>query len=160
MAALQKFKILATPCGVVQSPTGSSRTSPLVQLPRKMTTLRMLLTKNTSRYSQKLLSSQQEVVVLVDHEHDVLDETKKKKSQSNTLKDLFLSSFEDDNVRNVKADDDDDDMKVRDKSEILLMKKLQGGLGGEPGMSRPVWVGFRHRLLRKAWKPKLVSIPE
>lgn len=98
---------------------------------------------------------------MVDLESDMLQEKKKKKSQSNTLKDLFVSSFEDDNVRNVKAgDDDDDDVKVRDKSEVLLMKKLQGGLGGEPGLSRPVWVGFRHRLLRKAWKSMLLSIPE
>ncbi|XP_044494511.1 uncharacterized protein LOC123217513 [Mangifera indica] len=157
MAALQKFKILATQCGVVQSPTRSPRTSPLVQMPRKKTTLRMLLTKTTtSRHSQKLLTSQQEVVV--DLESDMLQEKKKKKSQSNTLKDLFVSSFEDYNDK--AGDDDDDDGRIREKSEVLLMRKLQGGLGGELGLSRPVWVGSRHRLLKKAWRPMLASIPE
>ncbi|ESW14939.1 hypothetical protein PHAVU_007G030600 [Phaseolus vulgaris] len=48
MAALQKFKLFATPCGVRQSPTQSPRTSPLVQFRRPKTSLRTLLSLNRS----------------------------------------------------------------------------------------------------------------
>jgi len=35
------------------------------------------------------------------------------------------------------------------------------GLGDGLGSPRPGWIGFRHRsVLRRAWRPMLVSIPE
>ncbi|KAL5828228.1 hypothetical protein ACOSQ3_020035 [Xanthoceras sorbifolium] len=160
MAALQKFKILATQCGVTQSPTRSPRTSPLVHLPRKKTTLRMLLTRNTTRRSPAPLPLPARKDPPVEREIDG-DSSEKKRDTSHKLKDLFVSST-------TSSEDDEDDKVVDEKigdrtgTEVVFTtpRKLIG-LGGEPGSVRPAgWVGLRHRLLRKAWRPMLVAIPE
>lgn len=85
----------------------------------------------------------------------------------NKLKDLFVSSFDEEEEQQQRQNkvSDNDSGNIRDKTEVLrAMKKLHGsgaGVGDEPGLSRPVWVGFRHRyLLRKAWRPMLLTIPE
>ncbi|KAL9456788.1 hypothetical protein AB3S75_005922 [Citrus x aurantiifolia] len=166
MATLQKFKILATQCGVAQSPTRSPRTSPSVQFPRKKTTLRMLLTRSSSsRCKEITLPTPKEIAV---------DDQKQRDSRDllvvqsrNKLKDLFVSSFDEEEEQQQQQNkvSDNDSGKIRDKTEVLrAMKKLHGsgaGVGDEPGLSRPVWAGFRHRyLLRKAWRPMLLTIPE
>ncbi|KAK2635233.1 hypothetical protein Ddye_030025 [Dipteronia dyeriana] len=154
MAALQKFKILATQCGVTQSPTRSPRTSPLVQLPRKKTTLRMLLTRNTSRRSTVPLPLPALKDPPVEREIDG-DSNEKKRDTSHKLKDLFVSST-------TSFEEEEDKTGDRTGTEVVLMTSRKFiGLGREPGSARPAgWVGFRHRLLRKAWRPMLVAIPE
>lgn len=162
MATLQKFKILATQCGVAQSPTRSPRTSPMVQFPRKKTTLRMLLTRSSSSRCREItLPTPKEIVVDDQKQRDGRDLIVQSR---NKLKDLFVSSFDEEEELQHKVSGNDSD-KIRDKTEVLCaMKKLHvnaAGVGDEPGLSRPVWVGFRHRfLLRKAWRPMLLTIPE
>ncbi|XP_022725012.1 uncharacterized protein LOC111281553 [Durio zibethinus] len=73
-----------------------------------------------------------------------------------TLKDLFVSSpslEEDDDYGKVVKE------KFGGKSEIVLASKFNGR--DEPGSPRPGWIGLRHRmLLRRAWRPMLMAIPE
>ncbi|XP_022735612.1 uncharacterized protein LOC111288963 [Durio zibethinus] len=158
MATLQKFKLLATQCGVSQSSTRSQRTSPVVNFPRPKTTLRMLLTRTSSRKSSTCgeMSYPQSFI-------GNLPEKKKgdKDLRGRTLKDLFVSSP-------LLEDDDDDDGKVvkekfGGKTEVVLATPFSGlnGLGGELGSLRPGRTGFRHRMLmRRAWRPTLPTIRE
>ncbi|KAF5751901.1 hypothetical protein HS088_TW02G00920 [Tripterygium wilfordii] len=161
MATLQKFKLLATQCGVAPSPTRSPRTSPLVQLRRRKTTLRMLLSRSSSRCRspprRQEFSNQATRIVVGD-----LAEKKSNKEElpGRTLKDLFVStpSLESEAENTATS-------KIGFNSEGAFAAKISGGsFGGlrdEPGSPRPVWVGFRHRmLLRRAWRPMLVAIPE
>lgn len=48
------------------------------------------------------------------------------------------------------------------RQEFGLVVVARGGLGGVgPGSPRPGWTGFRYKsLLRRAWRPVLVTIPE
>ncbi|KAE8688264.1 nicotinamide adenine dinucleotide transporter 2 [Hibiscus syriacus] len=148
MTTLQKFKLLATHCGVTQSPTRSPRTSPLVNFRRPKTTLRMLLTRTGSRKSSNTPQSFSGIPA------------EKKKGNGHSLKDLFVSSpsLEGDGNECKTVED-----KFGGKGEVVLATKVGGlnGLGGEPGSPRPGWMGFRHRmLLRKAWRPTLQTIHE
>ncbi|XWS34997.1 hypothetical protein CRYUN_Cryun21dG0086700 [Craigia yunnanensis] len=141
MATLQKFKLLATQCGVTQSPTRSPRTSPVVNFRRPKTTLRMLLTRSNRCKSStcREMSYPQSFV-------GNLPEKKKgdKDLSGRTLKDLFVSSpllEEDDNGKVVKE-------KFGRKNEVVLATQFSGlnGLGDEPGSPRPGWIGFRHKI--------------
>ncbi|OMO63966.1 hypothetical protein COLO4_32156 [Corchorus olitorius] len=161
MATLQKFKLLATQCGVTQSPTRSPRTSPIVNFCRPKTTLRMLLTRSGSRKSStcREMSYPQSFVANL---------PEKKKGDNDlsgrTLKDLFISSSP--SLGEENSNNDQGKVgggKFGGKNEVVLASKLSGlnGLGGEPGSPRTGWVGFRHRmLLRRAWRPMLMTIPE
>ncbi|MBA0556696.1 hypothetical protein Golob_026776 [Gossypium lobatum] len=156
MTTLQKFKLLATQCGVTQSPTRSPRTSPLLNFRRPKTTLRMLLTRSGSRKSSSCreMSYPQSFF-------GISGEKKKgdKDLSGRTLKDLFVSSggeYEEDQGKVAKE-------KFGGKGEVEVATKLGGvnGLGGEAGSGRAGWIGFRHRMvLRKAWRPMLQTIPE
>ncbi|XP_022775544.1 uncharacterized protein LOC111317378 [Durio zibethinus] len=157
MTTLQKFKLLATQCGVTQSPTRSPRTSPVVNFHRPKTTLRMLLTRSSSRKS----STRREMSYPQSFVGNLPEKKKDNKDLSgHTLKDLFVSS--------PSLEDDDDEGKFVNekfggKSEVVLATKLSdlNGLGGEAGSPRPGWIGFRHRmLLRRVWRPMLMTIPE
>ncbi|XP_065855080.1 uncharacterized protein [Euphorbia lathyris] len=145
MAALQKFKLLATQCGVAQSPTRSPRTSPLVHLRRKKTTLRMLLTRT---YGSGRRSPRRQDSSPI---HSILPPKKR-----DSLKDLFVSSppFEvEENKRKLGE-------MISAKCEVYRMRV--NGLGAElSGSPRPGWIGFRYRsLIRRAWRPMLIGIPE
>ncbi|KAE8672980.1 nicotinamide adenine dinucleotide transporter 2 [Hibiscus syriacus] len=154
MTTLQKFKLLATHCGVTQSPTRSPRTSPLVNFRRPKTTLRMFLTRTGSRKSSNAreMPYPQSFTGIP---------AEKKKGSGHSLKDLFVSS------PSLEGGDGNEYETVEDKfggkGEVVLATKVGGlnGLGGEPGSPRPGWMGFRHRmLLRKAWRPMLQTIHE
>ncbi|CAK7326626.1 unnamed protein product [Dovyalis caffra] len=154
MATLQKFKLLATQCGVAQSPTRSPRTSPLVHLPqRRKTTLRMLLGRRSPR--------QQEPQLPPIHPQRIVAPLPERKRD--TLKDLFISSAMsfDDELEEGKRRKEGEDVigGFGGKCEVYRMKV--NGLGYGPGSPRPGWIGFRHRsILRKAWRPMLAAIPE
>ncbi|XP_034202762.1 uncharacterized protein LOC117617486 [Prunus dulcis] len=141
MGTLQKFKLLATQCGVAQSPTRSPRTSPLIQLRRRKPTLLMLLTRSSSRRRDPPVQS--------------LPQKAPSPVQRHSLKDLFVSSppFELNEKRKSEID-------TRQEFGLVVAGKAVGGVG--PGSPRPGWTGFRYKslLLRRAWRPVLVTIPE
>ncbi|KAM1517541.1 hypothetical protein ACFX15_020155 [Malus domestica] len=142
MGTLQKFKLLATQCGVAQSPTRSPRSSPLIQLPRRKPTLLMLLTRSSSRRRDP------PVPMPLPEELPV---------QRNSLKDLFVSSppFELNDGRKAESERD----KRAEFGSLRAVGKEIGGFG--PGSPRPAWTGFRYKsLMRRAWRPVLVTIPE
>ncbi|KAK2652305.1 hypothetical protein Ddye_012161 [Dipteronia dyeriana] len=150
MATLQKFKLLATQCAVSSSPTRSPTTSPVIHL-RRRKTLRMLL--NRRRFPR------QDDDALDREAADVSPEIKNKKIRSK-LKDLFVSSppFEETGSESSEV-----------REGLLTVTGRIGGGGGGGGSSsrrgsngllRPISATFRYRLLRRAWRPVLVSIPE
>lgn len=151
MATLQKFKLLATQCGVAQSPTRSPRTSPVVHLPqRRKTTLRMLLGRRSPRRQEPQLPPIHPVAPLPERKRG-------------TLKDLFISSAMsfDDELEEGKRGEEREDVigGFGGRCEVYRMKV--NGLGDGPGSPRPGWIGLRHRsILRRAWRPMLVAIPE
>lgn len=164
MAALQKFKLLATHCGVTQSPTRSPRTSPVVQLRRRKTTLRMLLTRSAGRRSPRRRETPAYQLRLEPLPEKRIESGEKVLAQSRpSLKDLFVSSppFEGERGRgNFK----ERSFGGENRELGLVSKGIGGGSTGwlsGPGSPRPVWTGLRYKsLLRRAWRPVLVTIPE
>ncbi|CAH8257481.1 unnamed protein product [Arabidopsis lyrata] len=145
MATLQRFKFLGTQCGVAaQSPTRSPspRTSPLVQLRQKKTTLKMLLSLASP--------SRREQQPLIQHHH--------KDVAGRKLKDLFVSSS------SVEEEEEEERPKGKTKEEVLaaMAAKLNATarLQCESTDTAPAWFGFSKRLLQRAWRPKLGTIPE
>ncbi|XP_044505193.1 uncharacterized protein LOC123225323 [Mangifera indica] len=147
MAALQRFKFLATQCAVASSPTRSPTTSPVIHL-RRRKTLRMLL--NRRRFARPDDD---------DLKRDIAEkspEIKNKKIRAK-LKDLFVSSppFEERVSESVE-----------DRAGLLPSTGSVGSGGGSvsrrgsTGSLRPISATFRYRLLRRAWRPVLVTIPE
>ncbi|CAH8358901.1 unnamed protein product [Eruca vesicaria subsp. sativa] len=143
MATLQRFKFLATQCGVEQSPTRSPSpsTSPLVQFRRKKTTLKMLLSLGSpSRREQ----------TLIHHEASHRDVGGRK------LRDLFVSS----SPLEEEEEEEEERPKGKTKEEVLaaMRAKLNASAGSQ--MESAVWFGFSKRLLKRAWRPKLGTITE
>ncbi|MCD7452982.1 hypothetical protein HAX54_019041 [Datura stramonium] len=154
MATLQKFKLLATQCAVAGSPTRSPTTSPVIHL-RRRKTLRMLLSRGGSgrRLTRREVCSPDRLVGDRD-----LPEKGKEIVVSHKLKDLFVSSpppFE---------------RSLSENTRQGLSPATSGAGGGFSAGSavrrigarslRPLSATFRQRLLRRAWRPVLVSIPE
>ncbi|XP_057809074.1 uncharacterized protein LOC131023545 [Salvia miltiorrhiza] len=139
MATLQKFKFLATQCAVAASPTKSPTTSPVIHL-RRRKTLRMLLGRGGRRLPQRC----------DDASPDRSDEERSpEKSVSHKLKDLFVSSPPSFSERASE-----------NAGERLLPAGGGGGRRGGARSLRPLSATFRQRLLRRAWRPALVAIPE
>ncbi|KAE9611761.1 hypothetical protein Lalb_Chr06g0165891 [Lupinus albus] len=145
MAALQKFKLFATPCGVAQSPTQSPRTSPLVNIRRPKTTLQTLLCLNRSQRRR---------------DSPLLQEHSSEKKRRNSLKELFVSS----------PPKDEEEEKVQAGAAATMLCSAAIGTMGLVGPGRmdgygprsPGWMGFRCRSLlkRKVWRPLLLTIHE
>ncbi|KAF3627279.1 putative peptide methionine sulfoxide reductase A4, chloroplastic-like [Capsicum annuum] len=141
MTTLQKFKLLATQCAVAGSPTRSPTTSPVIHL-RRRKTLRMLLNRGSSGRS--------------DHPPSIGDDTSpdrissdgdspekvKELVRSHKLKDLLVSEKE----FSPENDGADGGSEVRGIARVRSM--------------RPLSATFRRRLLKRVWRPMLVSIPE
>ncbi|CAH8357168.1 unnamed protein product [Eruca vesicaria subsp. sativa] len=150
MATLQRFKFLATQCEVPQSPTRtpSPRTSPLVQFRRKKTTLKMLLSLiPQSRRDQPLI-------------HKARSLAADKDVAGRKLRDLFVSSSD---VEEEDEEEEKERPKGKTKEEVLAAMAAKvnaaASLESESGAA-PVWFGFSKRLLQRAWRPKLGTIPE
>ncbi|CAN8243906.1 unnamed protein product [Cochlearia groenlandica] len=145
MATLQRFKFLATQCGVTPSPTRSPspRTSPLVQLRRKKTTLKMLLSLRSPSRRERPLMIHQSRSLAAD-----------KDFAGRKLKDLFVSSSP-----SLDEEEEEERPKGKTKEEVLaaMATKLNAKIASD---STPAWFGFSKRLLRRSWRPKLATIPE
>ncbi|WCJ25339.1 hypothetical protein M5689_007231 [Euphorbia peplus] len=153
MATLHKFKLLASQCAVIAgTPTQSPTTSPVFHL-RRRKTLRMFLSRNSSDHRRRLPPDPPK------------DPPQKKRGGRRKLKDLFVSSsppFEDhkDEHRNHHPDgdldEDDDLLPVSGNS-----RAGNGGLITRRGAGlRSLSGTFRYRLLRRSWRPVLITIPE
>ncbi|KAI9120163.1 hypothetical protein K1719_008811 [Acacia pycnantha] len=156
MATLQKFKLLAMQCGVVQSPTRSPRTSPLVQFQRRKTSLRMLLCRSTSSRAPRRKESTIQLKHVLDSSEE--EENGKDLMRRNSLKELFGSSLPNEEQECQRQIGEISD------SEKLASRELRSvGVGSVNGLGspKPGWMRFRYRsLLRKSWRPALVTIPE
>lgn len=151
MATLQKFKMLATQCAVAGSPTRSPSTSPVIHL-RRRKTLRMLLSRGGGGETRRLPPPDE----FVDRRGSDVDSSEDGKDNGarRKLKDLFVSSSLSPPLEESERDDGE---------ETNRWSGDDGGLIARRGGSR----GFRHlpgtlrqRLLRRAWRPVLVTIPE
>ncbi|KAG2709403.1 hypothetical protein I3843_05G216100 [Carya illinoinensis] len=154
MATLQRFKLLATQCGVAPSPTRSPRTSPVVHFRRRKTTLRMLLSRTSTRRSPSQGDPPAPQVIPSSRLPGKQKEKNLGEAQGRfTLKDLFVSSSPLEETKEVTT-----------VGLVGSGSLVGGGLNNwkaGPGSPRPAWTGFRYRsLLRKAWRPVLDSIPE
>ncbi|KAF8116966.1 hypothetical protein N665_0013s0025 [Sinapis alba] len=148
MATLQRFKFLATQCGVAPSPTRSPspRTSPLVQFRPKKTTLKMLLSLiPPSRREQPLI-------------HQARSLAADKDVAGRKLRDLFVTSSP------VEEEEEEKERpKGKTKEEVLaaMAAKLNAAASSQvENNAAPVWSRFSKRLLQRAWRPKLGTIPE
>ncbi|KAL1812579.1 hypothetical protein DCAR_0624820 [Daucus carota subsp. sativus] len=133
MATLQKFKLLATQCSIPNSPTRSPTTSPIIHL-RRRKTLRMLLTRGATDVCNRLPPPNQK------------PESPEKSGKNNKLKDLFVSS-------SPSPPRSEEELGDRGSDEA-------GWRRGGVRAVRPWSVALRQRLLRKAWRPVLVTIHE
>ncbi|KAE8659345.1 peptide methionine sulfoxide reductase A4 [Hibiscus syriacus] len=163
MASLHRFKLLATQCAVASSPGRSPTTSPVVHL-RRRKTLRMLL--NRSSATGRRLCHR-------DHEDSNFDlspppsappATSKTDNMKNSngrkgrrkLKELFMASP-------PSEERESSGKSCEEETKDLLPVTV--GSGDEltsrgSGSVRTVTASFRYRLLRRAWRPMLVTISE
>lgn len=152
MATLQKFKLLATQCAVAGSPTRSPASSPVVHL-RRRKTLRMLLNRNAGRRMSRRDSSPDPPGI---SEEPPPPRRPKELSASHKLKDLFISSPPLEDRVSEKVTSSGNDL----PSAEATGSGASGGRRGGTGYIRPLSAAFRQRLLRRAWRPVLVTIPE
>ncbi|CAH1413502.1 uncharacterized protein LOC111909844 [Lactuca sativa] len=143
MATLQKFKLLATQCALAGSPSRSPATSPVIHL-RRRKTLRMLLSRRLPRREEFLDRRGNNDVDSSDNRKDVGGVRQK-------LKDLLVSSPPSPRLLEQNRTDGGEET-----------KRWSGGgvrRGGSRGL-RPLSGTLRQRLLRRAWRPVLGTIPE
>ncbi|KAK4742116.1 hypothetical protein SAY87_000117 [Trapa incisa] len=152
MATLQRFKRLATQCSVAPSPTRSPAASPVIHLRRRRKTLRMLLFGSTDR--RKLHSCE----TPVPRREGPAPDGSRKLRVRHKLKDLFVSSPPPPLDRRRE---EDRDRLLKEPYRGVASGGFSGRRGGGSGASiRPLSAALRCRLLRKAWRPTLVAIPE
>ncbi|KAL3637794.1 hypothetical protein CASFOL_018242 [Castilleja foliolosa] len=151
MSTLQKFKFLASQCAVAASPTRSPTTSPVVHL-RRRKTLRMLLSRGGSGggrmlppHCDRMSPDRRGNRPGGNRSPDKRKELSSSVSQK--LRDLFVSS----------------PPAVLENVREGLLPSIGSGGGGRRGGNRsmrPLTATIRQRLLRRAWRPVLVGIPE
>ncbi|XP_010922216.1 uncharacterized protein [Elaeis guineensis] len=169
MATLQKFKLLATQCATAaRSPSRSpapaaaaAAASPAFRL-RRRKTLRRLLGRSSSRQLLGLAKP--------DSAGEAADPGEKKGLLSRTLRDLFVSSppavggeAGGENGRGGGGDEGGrSGVGRRFGFGGLGVGRFAGrrGSGGGGGGLRFGSGSLRYRLLRRAWRPILVTIPE
>ncbi|KAJ4884058.1 hypothetical protein Rs2_34151 [Raphanus sativus] len=162
--SLQKFKLLATHCSTVaESPTRS----PVVHL-RRRKTLRLLLTRSSDRWrSPEIQKNAEELTGESDGARGLSGKRDKIRSRRK-LRELFVSSPPVEEGQRGGGGGDS-----RNGTERALVPvngvDTNGGVGEEStgrrmglnGATRPMLSGtLRCRLLRRAWRPVLVTIPE
>ncbi|KAL3719446.1 hypothetical protein ACJRO7_004414 [Eucalyptus globulus] len=162
MTTLQKFKLLATQCAVVGSPSRSPTTSPVVHL-RRRKTLRMLLNRADRRRLPRREGSPER-----DLPRQSPPQNPGRFRARHKLRDLFVSSPPpppplDGAARSERRLD----ARERLLADATGTETMGGGGGGGfvarrggGGSIRPLSAAFRYRLLRRPWRPVLVAIPE
>ncbi|KAG2322006.1 hypothetical protein Bca4012_057175 [Brassica carinata] len=161
--SLQKFKLLATHCSTVaESPTRS----PVVHL-RRRKTLRLLLTRSSDRWRSPEIQSNADELTGSDGARGLSGKRDKIRSRRK-LRELFVSSPPVEEGQRGGGGGGD----ARSEMERALPVNgvnTSGGIGEEStgrrmglnGATRPMLSGtLRCRLLRRAWRPVLVTIPE
>ncbi|XP_010553907.1 PREDICTED: uncharacterized protein LOC104823851 [Tarenaya hassleriana] len=148
MASLQRFKLLATHCGTVaESPTRS----PVIHL-RRRKTLRMLLTRSSDRRRFPNRKGSPEI----ESTANPGAEGKREKIRSRQkLKELFVSSPPFEGRDGGVATETEGLSSVNGGGDGFTARR-----NGLSGSLRPVSAVLRCRLLRRAWRPVLVTIPE
>lgn len=167
MPTLQKFKILATQCAVVAaSPTRSPSASPVIHL-RRRKTLRMLLNRTDRRGRFACRDESSELRGMDSDPNRAPPDKAKKKEKSgeikvrHKLKDLFVSSPPpEDKVSDKRLEEDEVGLLPATGSVGGGISAARRGGAERTGSFRPVTASFRYRLLRRAWRPVLVTIPE
>ncbi|GMJ00704.1 hypothetical protein like AT5G16200 [Hibiscus trionum] len=165
MATLHKFKILATQCAVAGSPGRSPTTSPVVHL-RRRKTLRMLLNRSSATGRRRFHRDHEASNFDLPSPHPppapptTSNPNNKKNSNGKKgrrkLKELFVASppFEERESNNKSCEEETEDLlPVTVSSGGELSSRGSGSL-------RTLTASFRYRLLRRAWRPMLVTIPE
>ncbi|EYU44614.1 hypothetical protein ABFS82_08G069600 [Erythranthe guttata] len=155
MATLQKFKLLATQCAVAASPTRSPTASPVIYL-RRRRTLRMLLSRAGMGSRRRLPprcgdaspDRRRSGGGGGGDDEERSPEKSKELMVSRKLKDLFVSS--------------PPALGERLSENVREMLLPSGGdlRRGVARSLRPLSATLRQRLLRRAWRPVLVAIPE
>ncbi|QCE12929.1 proline-, glutamic acid- and leucine-rich protein 1-like [Vigna unguiculata] len=154
---MHKFKFLATQCAVAGSPTRSPTTSPVIHL-RRRKTLRMFLARRRFHPPPQ--------------DPPPLPEPRVR----HKLKDLFVSSpppplNEDKTIfhqqqqhqrkeEEEKEKEEDQSVELIPNSALGLRLRTGSPFRRSAAALRPVSSVFRYRLLRRAWRPVLVTIPE
>ncbi|KAF8091615.1 hypothetical protein N665_0441s0022 [Sinapis alba] len=159
--SLQKFKLLATHCSTVaESPTRS----PVVHL-RRRKTLRLLLTRSSDRWRSPEIQNNADEFTGSDGTRGLSGKRDKIRSRRK-LRELFVSSPPVEEGQRGGGGDAGNEME-----RVLPVNGVNtsGGIGEEStgrrmglnGATRPMLSGtLRCRLLRRAWRPVLVTIPE
>ncbi|KVI08862.1 uncharacterized protein LOC112501923 [Cynara cardunculus var. scolymus] len=153
MATMQKFKMLATQCAVAGSPTRSPSTSPVIHL-RRRKTLRMLLSRGGGG-TRRLPPTNE----FVDRRGSDVDSSEDEKDSGarRKLKDLFVSSSSPPPPSTLGESGRDGGEETNrwsgDDADLIGRRGGSRGLRALPGT-------LRQRLLRRAWRPVLVTIPE
>ncbi|RDY08093.1 hypothetical protein CR513_07715, partial [Mucuna pruriens] len=148
MPNLHKFKFLATQCAVAGSPTRSPTTSPVIHL-RRRKTLRMFLARRRFQPPPQDPPPIPESDVPVRHK----------------LKDLFVSSpppplHGDKTTTFHQQQDHHEDLLPSSAVSVRFRTGSPFRRAASAAALRPVSSVFRYRLLRRAWRPMLVTIPE
>ncbi|KAD3640810.1 hypothetical protein R6Q59_003494 [Mikania micrantha] len=148
MATLQKFKLLATQCAIAGSPNRSPSTSPVIHL-RRRKTLRMFLSRGGSRR----LPPRDE---FIDRRAGDIESSENRKDGGvrRKLKDLLVASPPAAGLLAEDGGDGGEETKRWSGGGGLIIRR-----GGSRGL-RPLSGTLRQRLLRRAWRPVLVTIPE
>lgn len=158
--SLQKFKLLATHCSTVaESPTRS----PVIHL-RRRKTLRLLLTRSSDRWRLPEIQNNDDESTKSDGSRKRDDKIRSRRK----LRELFVSSppFEE----SGGGGDVGKEIKMKIERELSVNGVNTNGSFGEEltarrmGFNRSVRpmssATLRCRLLRRAWRPVLVTIPE
>ncbi|XP_056175850.1 uncharacterized protein LOC130140467 [Syzygium oleosum] len=165
MTTLQKFKLLATQCAVVGSPSRSPTTSPVVHL-RRRRTLRMLLNRADRRRFPRREGSPEQ-----DPGRQSPPENPARFRARHKLRDLFVSSSPPPPPLPPLDGAARPERRLEARERLLAEAGTGTGTGGggggfaarrggAGGSIRPLSAAFRYRLLRRPWRPVLVAIPE
>ncbi|CAH9086927.1 unnamed protein product [Cuscuta epithymum] len=156
MATLQKFKLLATQCAVAGSPTLSPSSSPVIHL-RRRKTLRMLLSRGGGSGTVRRLPirdgrSSGQIVENRGSPEKGKELTVRNKNNKLKLRDFLVLSSPPSSLADRSSG-----------SARMGLSQAMGFSGGRifgDRSSRPLSATIRQRLLRRAWRPVLVTIPE